>query len=93
MRPEVLKAYTGRRLTVDFIEKTRCVNQGAEIRRILDTKALRQASNLVLLSKPPDGPASPSLWNGAERRIFDSLFNDLEGREQAAASPMMSLLI
>ena len=26
-----------------FIEKTRCVSQGAEIRRILDTKALRQA--------------------------------------------------
>ena len=39
---------------VDFIEKTRCVNQGAEIRRILDTKALRQASNLELLRKPPD---------------------------------------
>ena len=42
-------------MTVDFIEKTRCVNQGAEIRRILDTKALRQASNLELLSKPLDG--------------------------------------
>ena len=41
-------------MTVGFIEKTRCVNQEAEIRRILDTKALRQASNLGLLSKPPD---------------------------------------
>ena len=37
-----------------FIEKTRCVNRGAEIRRILDTKALRQASNLELLRQPPD---------------------------------------
>ena len=40
-------------MTVGFIEKTRCVNRGAEIRRILDTKALRQASNLELLSKLP----------------------------------------
>ena len=45
----------GLRLTVGFIEETRCVNQEAEIRRILDTKALRQASNLELLSKPLDG--------------------------------------
>ena len=36
-------------MTVGFIEKTRCVSRGAEIRRILDTKALRQASNLELL--------------------------------------------
>ena len=38
-------------------EKTRCelaVNRGAEIRRILDTKALKQASNLELLRKPLD---------------------------------------
>ena len=39
---------------VGFIEKTRCVKRGAEIRRILDTKALRKASNLELLRKPPD---------------------------------------
>ena len=41
-------------MTVGFIEKTRCVNRGPEIRCILDTNALRQASNLELLSKPPD---------------------------------------
>ena len=35
-------------LTVGFIEKTRCVSRGAEM-RILDTKTLRQASNLELL--------------------------------------------
>ena len=29
---------------VGFTEKTRCVNRGAEIRRILDAKALRQAA-------------------------------------------------
>ena len=39
----------GGRLTVDFTEKTRIERIGAEIRRILDTKALRQASNLELL--------------------------------------------
>ena len=42
------------RVELGFIEKTRCVNQEAEIRRIVDTKALRQASNLGLLRKPPD---------------------------------------
>ena len=34
---------------VDFTEKTRSERLGAEILRILDTKALRQASNLELL--------------------------------------------
>ena len=41
-------------MMVGFVKETRCVNRGAEIRRILDTKALRQASNLELLRKPPD---------------------------------------
>ena len=41
-------------MTVDFIEKTRSERLGAEIRRNLDTKALRQAGNLELLRKPPD---------------------------------------
>ena len=36
-------------MTVGFIEKKGCVSRGAEIQRILDTKALRQASNLELL--------------------------------------------
>ena len=39
-------------MTVGFIEKTRCVNRELEIRCILDTNALRQASNLELLRKP-----------------------------------------
>ena len=38
-----------RLLTVDFTERTRSERLGAEIQRILDTKALRQASNLELL--------------------------------------------
>ena len=34
------------------MRKTRCVNWGLGIRCILDTNALRQASNLELLSRP-----------------------------------------
>ena len=36
------------------MRKTRCVKWGLGIRCILDTNALRQASNLELLRKPPD---------------------------------------
>ena len=49
-----------------FIEKTRCVDRGAEIQRILDTKALRQASNLELLSKPPDVMMTTFITEGGE---------------------------
>ena len=43
------KARDGPGLTVGGIEKTRSERLGAEIRRNLDTKALRQANKLELL--------------------------------------------